>query len=408
MPHQASAELSDMTAQAKMKSETKAKTKTPAVKQRNSSIELLRIIAMYMILAHHFIVHNAFAANDLPFGIQKMFFQLVMAAGGKVGVIIFFSISAWFFLDKEQTIKSCWRRVWLMEREVLFWSLCLVAFYLIFDRADITGLPDNLVLKSFFPLNTGVWWYATSYAVFLILLPFLDKGLRAIGRRYHLILAATMLVLYGLRSFLPDLMDATPLGSVLAFTYIFILISAYKWYMKPFTTWQAWLLIIIGFAFFCLYTSLSVYKAKQGIFMDIYIVNDWKMPVMMIGFGMFLLFQRITFHSRIINRIAQSAFAVYLITDYEASEKLLWTRLFNLQDLVALRHAIPRILLILLAIYVICTLLDFVRQALFALTIDRHQGRWFNHLWNAAVRKIESRSHRDHSQTSERTASEEL
>lgn len=52
-----------------------------------------------------------------------------------------------------------------------------------------------------------------------------------------------------------------------------------------------------------------------------------------IGFGMFLLFDRVTFHSRVINRIAQSAFAVYLITDYTASEKLLWVRLFNLKNL---------------------------------------------------------------------------
>lgn len=68
---------------------------------RNSSIELLRIIAMFMILAHHFIVHNGYDVLKLPLGPERIFFQLVMAGGGKVGVVIFFSISAWFFLDKE-------------------------------------------------------------------------------------------------------------------------------------------------------------------------------------------------------------------------------------------------------------------------------------------------------------------
>ena len=72
--------------------------------QRNSSIELLRIIAMFMILAHHFIVHNDYDMLKLPLGPERIFFQLVMAGDGKVGVVIFFSISAWFFLDKEQTI----------------------------------------------------------------------------------------------------------------------------------------------------------------------------------------------------------------------------------------------------------------------------------------------------------------
>ena len=73
-----------------------------------------------------------------------------MASGGKVGVVIFFSISAWFFLDKEQTIKSNLKRVWIMERELLFWSLTLMAFYLMLDRACIDA---KLMIKSIAPLS---------------------------------------------------------------------------------------------------------------------------------------------------------------------------------------------------------------------------------------------------------------
>ncbi|WP_254150059.1 hypothetical protein [Bifidobacterium bifidum] len=117
------------------------------------------------------------------------------------------------------------------------------------------------------------------------------------------------------------------------------------------------------------------------------------LPVTMIGFGVFLLFDRVTFHSRVINRIAQSAFAVYLITDYAASEKLLWTRLFNLQDLYQQSFAILQILGILLAIYAVCTLLDFIRQALFAATIDRCRGRWFDLLWDKVSNRIHDYLH---------------
>lgn len=79
--------------------------------QRNSSIELLRIIAMFMILMHHFVVHNGYDVLNLSLGPERIFLQLVMQGGGKVGVVIFFSISAWFFLDREQTIKSNLKRV---------------------------------------------------------------------------------------------------------------------------------------------------------------------------------------------------------------------------------------------------------------------------------------------------------
>lgn len=338
---------------------------------------------MFMILAHHFIVHNGYDALKLPLGPERIFFQLVMAGGGKVGVVIFFSISAWFFLDKEQTIKSNLRRVWIMERELLFWSLALVVFYLVFDRAD---LSMKLMVKSVMPLSMGVWWYATAYAIFLALLPFLAKGLKAPGREYHLSLAATVLVIWGLTSFIPGMIGIN--DGFLGFIYLFILISAYKWYMKPFTTRQVWLMIGTGLGFFLLYTCASITLSLLGHDMGIYITGDWRLPVIMVGFGMFLLFDRVTFHNRTINRIAQSAFAVYLITDYAASEKLLWVKLFNLQNLYQQPLAILQILGILLTIYAACTLIDFIRQALFAATIDRRRGRWFELLWNKACSRM--------------------
>lgn len=351
----------------------------PKGKGRNSSIELLRIIAMFMILTHHFIVHNGYDALKLPLGPERIFFQLVMAGGGKVGVVIFFSISAWFFLDKEQTIKSNPKRVWIMERELLFWSLILVTFYLVFDRAD---LSMKLMAKSIMPLSTDLWWYATAYAIFLALLPFLAKGLKALGREYHLALAATVLVIWGLTSFIPGMIGIK--DGFLGLIYLFILISAYKWYMKPFTTRQIWLMIGTGLGFFLLYTCASITLSLLGHDMGIYITGDWRLPVIMVGFGMFLLFDRVTFHNRTINRIAQSAFAVYLITDYTASEKLLWVKLFNLQNLYQQPLAILQILGILLTIYAACTLIDFIRQALFAATLDRRRGRWFELLWDKA------------------------
>ena len=167
-------------------------------------------------------------------------------------------------------------------------------------------------------VENGVGDDATAYAIFLVLLPFLSRGLRLLGLEYHLALAATVLVIWRLTSFISKTLGDSALTGVFGFVYLFILTSAYKWYMKPFTTKQTWLMIGVGLGFFPLYTCASIALS---------------LPVIMVGFGMFLLFDRITFHRRVINRIAQSAFAVYLITDQAISEKLLWGRLFNLQNL---------------------------------------------------------------------------
>ncbi|MBD9132985.1 MAG: hypothetical protein EGP85_13845 [Bifidobacterium bifidum] len=67
--------------------------------------------------------------------------------------------------------------------------------------------------------------------------------------------------------------------------------------------------------------------------------------------------------------------------------------MFNLQDLYQQSFAILQILGILLAIYAVCTLLDFIRQALFAATIDRCRGRWFDLLWDKVSNRIHDYLH---------------
>lgn len=114
---------------------------------------------------------------------------------------------------------------------------------------------------------------------------------------------------------------------------------------------------------------------------EIFIAEPFVLPVIMIGFGVFLLFDKCTFHSRIVNRIAQSTFAVYLITDYPTTRALLWKNLFVLNDLYQQPFVILQILGILIAIYIACTLIDFARQGLFAVTVDRNRGHWFELLW---------------------------
>jgi hypothetical protein len=76
--------------------------------------------------------------------------------------------------------------------------------------------------------------------------------------------------------------------------------------------------------------------------------------------------------------------------------------LFNLQKLYQQPLAILQILGILLAIYATCTLLDFIHQALFAVTIGKRRGHWFDLLWDkASTQSIlspehASQSHRFH------------
>lgn len=346
--------------------------------KRNSSIELLRIISMFMILAHHFVVHNASAYKALPVGICRFVVQFLFVPGGKIGVVIFFTISAWFFLEHDQTLKGCVRRIWFLEKEVFFYSILLMMLYAIFDKPDFNM---KLAAKSLLPLIYGVWWYPTSYAVFLLFLPFLEKGLKALGRRNHLILAMVSLGVYGVLGLFPNAYIASDAG----FIYLFVLISAYRWYIEEKQCINLRVMVGSGAILVFLFTGLSMaakalYNIQIGS--SSVITESNRLPAVLIGFGMFLFFERKEFHSAIINTIAKGAFAVYLITDYPASEQFLWRGPLDLYTIGTHPIQLLEAVGILIAMYLACTLVDLIRHALFSVTIDRFWGAWFNALWS--------------------------
>lgn len=368
----------------------KGRRSTGKRKQRNSSIELLRIIAMLMILSHHFVVHNGSSLSSFPLTFEREAFSFFFLSGGKIGVAIFFSISTWFLISSEQSIKQNFRRIWLMERELLFWSLTLLAAFTIARKA----LPSpNIAFSSFLPVITNLWWYATSYSTFLAILPFLQHALLAIGRKQHCQLALTLLVIFSPLSLIPvTTIFSIYITNVFGFIYIFIILSCYKLYIKKLNTKNILYILIFGLLlsiFMIIMKDLAIRFVFNGDapakLAESTPFRGFALPTLMVGIPIFLLFDRIYFYNRYINFIAKSAFSVYLITDYPTTRNLLWSTWFNLKDIYGKPFMVLHVIGILFGVYAACTLCDFIRRGLFALTVDRHPGRWFNALWDTVA-----------------------
>ena len=65
---------------------------------RNTSIELLRIISMIMIMFHHFAYHGNFEWNFNEVTLPHLWYDFILM-GGKVGVDIFVLISGYFLIE---------------------------------------------------------------------------------------------------------------------------------------------------------------------------------------------------------------------------------------------------------------------------------------------------------------------
>lgn len=343
---------------------------------RNSSVELLRIVAMYLIVASHYCLF-ALDTRTLPFGVSQVVLQCTLAAGGKVGVVVFFGITAWYLSDKGG-IKASLKRIWMLEREVLFWSIVLLVVFLVW-QPNLVGI--GTIVSSIFPLISSVWWYPTAYAIFLFLFPFLSKGLRLIGETMHRALAIGMFVIWTcFAGFLP--FESLGFGgSFTSFVYLYVLISYYRWYMTQWTAQQGWICIASGFGINAVWTIgcdvayrvMGFSPAAQSFLQG----TEYKLPTMLMGFGLLIVFTHHQFVSRAINMIAASTFGVYLISEFPLVRSVLWGIMKWTRDLAFTPMLIGYGIVVPAAVYIVCTMLDLLRWCFFKLTIDRHAGNSF-------------------------------
>ena len=98
--------------------------------ERQSNIELLRILAMVMIVAHHFAVHSG-----LPIWSghgANVFWAQFLCMQGKVGVDLFVLITGFFLVEKPGRVTS----VLHLLLQTVFYGAVL---YLLFVAAGKTG-----------------------------------------------------------------------------------------------------------------------------------------------------------------------------------------------------------------------------------------------------------------------------
>ena len=75
-------------------------------KQRSSNLELLRIVSMFAIVAHHFVVNSGVTANfDFNKITANMVFLQLFGMWGKTAINSFVMISGYFMCTSYLTVK---------------------------------------------------------------------------------------------------------------------------------------------------------------------------------------------------------------------------------------------------------------------------------------------------------------
>lgn len=132
-------------------------------KARNSSWELLRVIAMSMILIGHFNCHA------ITFGPLSHLYVCSMLPVVNCGVNLFYMISGWFL------VKYSLNNIFSLSITVfIFTFINIIAL-------QVVGVPVsiNVILNTFlFPISKSAYWFIAVYLFLILLAPIINSGLK--------------------------------------------------------------------------------------------------------------------------------------------------------------------------------------------------------------------------------------
>ncbi|MDE7454660.1 MAG: acyltransferase [Clostridia bacterium] len=314
--------------------------------KRQSNFELLRILCMLMIVAHHLAVHGSypFTENAVINDYIIRFFTI----GGKIGVNIFVLISGYFMVDSNFRIKKA-VRLWA---QMLFYSLLIFSLFLIFGKVQYS---NGLLLNTIFPLSTNMWWFAGAYFIMYCLSPYINLVVKNCSKTMHLTLIAFLIVV---QCFIQLIFKISHLSNVAWFITLYIIASYIKRYPhKIFDSNK--IAIPVSIVAFLLIASLYV-------FLKVDFWNMTNIACLIWSVSVFCSFKNFNIkNSKIINSIAKTTFGVYLLHDHGLMRNFIWVELLkcplHYQHKTFICFAIVAVLLV----FVSCMIVDFIRELLF-------------------------------------------
>lgn len=309
------------------------------VKQRNTYIELLRIILMQFILWLHIWGHGTSNLSIFLIGSPHMAPFIVML---KLGVTGFIFITAWgggnFYIKKV---------IHLLVIS-LFYS---TSIYIIFwQHTDIYS-----IIKSFFPLNNQGWWYIQCYLFLLMLLPFINYGWNKISESIKFFL----FILTFFYCYIDGFISASNSIDLKYFICVYI-ISRYilQDKIQNFFRQKSEVYAIVSLLSLLLLAYI-ICKFFPNQYLIKMIISNNNVLLLALIYFITISISKHFLNSPFINKLASGTLAAYLITEHNLIRTPLNAYLFNLS-----LYSITLALLISSTILISCILIEITRTLL--------------------------------------------
>ena len=330
---------------------------------RNTSIELLRIISMIMIMFHHFAYHGNFEWNFNEVTLPHLWYDFILM-GGKVGVDIFVLISGYFLIENTEKLFQP-KKLLKFWGQVVFYSIMT---YLLSVMLRLNAFEIKQLIKVCLPITYPGWWFASTYFMLYLIHPFLNKLLHGLSKTEYQYLILMMVLCW---SIIPtattQLFESNSLLWFVTLYGIAGYVNLYggnqKLQSKHYFSLYFMVLIItytVSTTFLFLGTKKEEWSTHAIDFFEIE-----RLPILLMAITLFMGFVtlKMNYH-KWINMIASATFGVYLIHDSSYIRYYLWTNIFKINQYQDSIFLILFSILVVFILYVSCTMIDLIRKKL--------------------------------------------
>ncbi len=295
--------------------------------ERSSNFELMRIVLMVAMVAHHYVVNSGLEQlYELP-GLQPdMLFLQIFGMFGKTGINCFTLLTGYFMVTSRVNLRK-FLKVYL---EVKFYY---IGFYLLFLLTGYEAFSFVTLKQALFNVIYEVnWLYTGTYIVFFLLIPVCNCVIRHITKVQYRYTLAFGFVYYTLISTFTELDTFSYLGWMAVMYFLGGYIRLYK---EKWTESLSGALAGLGISLVLMCLSIG-YIDVNGLGGNAcayyYFVNDsHKILALCCSVCIFLVFKNLKIpQNRRINQVAASTFGILLIhTNSHAMRRFLWKDVFD-------------------------------------------------------------------------------
>lgn len=349
--------------------------------KRQANFEVLRVVAMAMIVTLHFLQRG---------GILVPLYEeinIVNSTGWLIKSLCIVAANCYVLIAGYFLVEAEWKckKLLTLVSQIIFYSILIPVVCILLGIGNVRQWSIYEWITAVLPLQMDHYWFATAYVLMFVLSPVLAAGVKQLSKKQLEWVIGILLVYFCVfKSLSPILLATDRYGYDYPWFICLFLIAAYiRLYgnkenglqigkVKLFTSAKAsaGLYVVSALAIFAVSLVLGMITARIGKF-DYYmnmVFSYNHILTLLAAFSFFYAFlhwePKESKAVRFLSKIAPYTFGVYLIHENVAIRDL-WTGWFGVDKVSNSLLFVPYMILVIACLFVVCMAIDFVRAKIF-------------------------------------------